>query len=183
MTNIKPQTALMGLETPATILAWSVATFGPRTARQIATRASREVNELMTAILSGGTLESIHEELADCAIMLWQVAALSGIPHRPEIVQTDALRVVGRELLALRFQRRLTVFLEETYMSSDEVAATVFRDVLRILEALIFVYGVSITEFVDTKMGINREREWLKLSDGNYQHAVVGLHTAAEVAQ
>lgn len=179
--EFKPQ---FGLESPTSILAWSEDTFGSRTAQQIAVRASREVNELVSAILNGGTLESIYEELGDCAIMLWQVAHRLGIKPRPEIFRTAALMSVSKELLVLRLQRRLTTFLEETYMFGEQVSADVIlTDVLRILEALVAVYNVEITEIVDTKMGVNRERNWKQLSDGSYQHATPGSYVEAEAVQ
>lgn len=167
-------------ETPASILKWSADTFGPRTILEIATRASTEVNELMCGIINQGNVKSIHDEFADCGVMLWQVAELLGIPARPRF-QTPPNIQQRVELVAAQFNRRFGTVIEELILDSMRtptelkdhslgVARLVHSDVLKLLELLAYKFGIELAEHVDVKMVINRARNWQRLGNGNYQH-------------
>lgn len=161
-----------GLESPTTILAWSKETFGERDALTIAIRASKEVNELLIAVMYNESAQSIHEELGDCAIMLWQVAELLEVEPRPSIPQ-DATD--NPSFWVLQLQDQVTRVLQYLYTSTgvkDSVGACItLHHALRLLETLADLYSVNLPEVVDTKMGVNRERLWLKALDGSYQHS------------
>lgn len=171
-----------GVERPETILQWSRETFGERTPLQIMTRASNETQELMTAVLNGGELSAILEELSDSAIMLWQVAALLIVPPRPAL---GAQAYLPPANLAIKLQRRALTVVEELHWGSPEatsVAATVLHDALGLLEALVRHYGGELPEMVDAKMVINRARAWTQRADGSYQHVAAAPAVAVSVA-
>jgi NTP pyrophosphatase (non-canonical NTP hydrolase) len=170
-----------GLENPKSILQWSKETFGERTAYNVAIRTSREVNELVVSILYGESLESIREELADCAIMLWQVAELLKVAARPALGIDSNRPYICVERLALILQKRMTTVLEELHTlreDDQQFAETVLMDALRLLETLATHYKVDLPGAVDTKMGVNRERLWVKQANGAYQHAATGNNHA-----
>lgn len=184
----------MTRETPASILEWSRKTFGERSALSIATRASKEVNEVMCAILNDAPEAAIHEELADCAVMLWQVHELlepghADAPYRLRFAPGGeaARQNVCPALSAIQFQRRFTTVLEELVKQEALRAATDLGDVTRgvhavqhakltlkdsmlLLERLAWFFGIDIHAHVDAKMLINRARNWERLENGSYQH-------------
>lgn len=171
------------VETPTTILKWSNETFGPRTALEIATRTSCEVNEVFCAIVNQSNVRVIHEELADCAIMLWQIAELLGLEARPKF-RTPPHKNQNISLIAAQFNRRFATVLEELILNSIrpvdsnlqdhslQIAREVLSDVLRLLELLASKFNIELAEHVDVKMVINRARIWGRSSNGNFQHEV-----------
>lgn len=184
----------MTLETPASILAWSVDTFGERTALSVATRTSKEVNEAMCAVLNDAPLPVIHDELADCAVMMWQVGQLidpssTEGPYRSTFrASSDAAREkVCPYFSAVQLQRRFTTVLEElikerTWQTSTDLgdvargrharqhSTLILKDSLLLLDRLAWFYAIDLQDHVDAKMRINRARSWERLNDGSYQH-------------
>jgi len=176
-------------ETPDTILAWSRETFGQRTALKIATRASKEVNEAMCAVLNDAPMEAILDEVADCGVMMWQVAGLLDVVHRitvPTRVPTvgpHGQERVPQYSLAINLQRRFTSVLDDlssvchTTDSPHSYAASaklVIADALLLLERLALTLGIDLQAAVNAKMVINRARKWEQLPNGSYQHVAEG---------
>jgi len=171
-------------ETPETILDWSLKTFGLHSVLSVATRASKEVNELVCAVLNDAPLAAIHEEIADCAIMMWQVAGLKNLDHRPALRQMTNPEEVNKGIAALMIQRRFTSVLDELVKAQNpskfpELAQAhsmgILRDSLICLEFLAWAYGIDLQEHVDGKMVINRSRSWEKLQNGGYQHVAAAV--------
>lgn len=160
------------IETPKTILEWSQVTFGQRSPLRIATRGSKEVNELMCAILDDGEAGAIHEEMADCAIMLWQVAEILGAHPQPDFIVPSSPERVGRKGWAIKLQSRTTVLLSELSLPGGPSgpAVNVLEDVLKVLGLLSWAFGIDLQDHVNAKMRINRARSWAQLSNGSYQH-------------
>lgn len=167
-------------ETPETILAWSDACFGSPTTLQIAVRTSKEVNEAMCAILNNAAPEVITDELADCGVMLWQVAARFGVDHYstlgPLPVATDASRWAEAVYLQLAFTKVLdNLRLAAAYGRAHEPyyltqAGVSLGNVIRSLTRLERAFAIDLQAAVDAKMAINRARTWAKGDDGSYQH-------------
>lgn len=61
--------------------AWADATFGaePRSAKRTAGKWAEESMELLSALQGNGPRERIHDELADCAILLFNMASREGV--------------------------------------------------------------------------------------------------------
>lgn len=171
------------METPASILAWSRETFGERDAVTIAARTSKEVNELLNAVLNQAAPRVIAEEVADSAVMLWQVAHLLDV----NVGTLDTNRIVVREgeqyliLLVLKLQRRFTTCMEELVLakyapseaavrSNTSLARNILSDVLNMLDIVAHLLAIDIGAAVTAKMKINRARNWERRDDGSFQH-------------
>lgn len=82
------------LEDQDSIEAWRSETFGPYTNRdRLAARANVEMAELLTAIVSGATLDEIAAECADVLIVLYGVAEAIGVSLHHEV---DKKMVINR---------------------------------------------------------------------------------------
>jgi NTP pyrophosphatase (non-canonical NTP hydrolase) len=167
-------------ETPESILEWSRETFGARDALTIAIRASKEVNEAMCAILNDAPLEAIHDELADCAVMIWQVASLLGVEHRPQLSIPVAPDQVAKTITAIQLQRRFTAVLDDlAHRRGDHSVHHVVTDALKCLELLALAFGIDLDAHVTAKMRVNRARVWQRLENGSFQHVVDQSNGAA----
>lgn len=170
------------METPASILQWSRETFGERDVLAIAVRTSKEINELLNALLNGAPAAVVQDELADSAVMVWQVAELIGL--NPNVVDKNRITREGDQyklLTVLRLQRRFTSFMEELVLarfapseqalqSNTVLAKNFLSDVLNMLDILANVLAIDTTAVVTAKMQINRARAWERRDDGSYQH-------------
>ena len=77
------------METPKSITEWAIDTFGRLDEQTVALRMNKEVSELLTALHTHSL--GTPEEIADIAIMLFQVAYLHGIDLQAEVDRKMAI--------------------------------------------------------------------------------------------
>lgn len=162
-------------ETPRSIHLWAEDNFGNGSALTTAVRTAVEISELIVAIVYKNDQLKIQEEVADVAIMMWQVAFATGIDARPvELVTQKVLEEsVNPGIIATRIARELSICLEYSLNDNKEIkrrGLAHLKNALFNLEFLVKVLEIDLPKIVDNKMEINRARRWKRLDNGSYQH-------------
>lgn len=151
-------------ETPDTISAWAVATFGDRNsvARVIA-RANEEGAELLRELTAGNRPEKMAQEAADIVIVLCR----AGLRHivnapagmAPSLTRAEIAVSIGDALLKA-LNAALTGGAYDVHVRSAMIRCA----------ALCACYGRRLTEEVDAKMAVNRGRQWHHDGTGHGYH-------------
>jgi hypothetical protein len=167
-------------ETQHTVAAWAEQTFGPaQSDLRVATRVHEELLELQNAVLAGLPDEKIREEAADVAICLYRLGAVLGADLDRRI-QSALMMGMAKELVpendsparaVMRAELKLVVAKN---MMADGFPRTRFLQevtaVRVILEEVVTRHGGSLTDEVDAKMVINRNRVWRLDGSGHGYH-------------
>ena len=162
-------------ETPMSIYLWGEETFGVRSSAQIAARTSLEVVELVMAVLNEHAHEKQVEELADVAVMSWQLAVAHSVDARP-VPSVSFVNAYDDTPLAytLALSRSFSTYVErlvcQRVTGKGSEPAEWLKKTLMVLEAIAQLLNVDLPSIVDAKMEINRARVWAKLDNGHFQH-------------
>lgn len=160
------------METQASITGWANTTFGEAPSFPlILTRANEEMAELLRAITAPEPKpEQITEEAADVAIVLCRAGAslgrniLRAIPDVGRPSNAPLLSVTrGNEILA-------TCIGIAAEAISNQRCAIYLDIIINTLATTCLAYGTTLGEAIDRKMGINRQRVWVRRGDGHGQH-------------
>lgn len=176
-------------ETPIGIYNWSKDTFGPRTPLMVAGRTSCEVSELVVALVNGHSNAKLGGEIADVAIMLWQLAAAHSCDARPAVderlvavEEPEARPEIDEKMvgalkpgivsIGLALNRHFSLYIERVALKPKEPRNYLVK-ALMALEWLARDLELSLPELVDAKMKINRARTWEEVGAGHFQHSEV----------
>lgn len=176
-------------ETPASIFAWAQATFNKPDIRKTASRGWLEVAELVVNSMHGKPNVEIAAELADVTVMLWQVAhqrpnAVSAkldfnreydftdfLPTAPALVHEISLLwaclLASLDLCHYNYAEAAEEdFKTNTESNIDEIVGGLLFATDQLAQCL----GVELQLIVDTKMQVNRSRQWKMDAHGHAQH-------------
>ena len=157
-------------ETPTSIFEWNRVTFN-NTVERIENRTVLEIAELFLAALNDDR-EGVIEELSDCAIMLWAVAAgrevdisslvpiIANVEHKNNEEKMELVRIYA-------------YFINKNYSSylfNNKHKINIFKIIINHLNVISSVLGIELPEIVDAKMKINRARSWKMVGKDNFQH-------------
>lgn len=167
------------METPNSINTWARETFGTVTAYEAAVRANVELAELLSAVNNQASTELVAGECADVYIVVCQVPEILGKDLKS--LMDDLLPPGPPELHSFQDAENITVaininmafLLESLKLDPTGVRAVEIHLVhlIRELERLALFFGVDLSEEVNKKMQVNRQREWEKTDGGRFQHA------------
>lgn len=179
-------------ETPVSIYIWSRDTFGIRPPLMVAARTSCEVSELVVALVNGHSGDKLAGEIADCAIMMWQLAAAHSCDARPSVhngssldlmdpeaivearpeIDTKAVGALKPEAVAIgmALYRHFAHYMERIVLKPKEPRNYLVK-ALMALELLARELALDLPQLVDAKMKINRARSWKEIGTGHYQHS------------
>lgn len=160
-------------ENPKSIYIWGEETFGKRSTQSVAARTALEVCELVIAFVNHHPLDKQLDELADVAVMTWQLAVAHSIDARP-IPSINFIGALNDTPLsyAVALSRAFGTYMERLVCAGNDPGDHL-KKTLMALEEIANLMGVDLPSLVDEKMAINRARLWAKLADGNYQHSAV----------
>lgn len=169
------------MEDQNSIVAWADATFGKSDdLMRLTVRAHSEVAELLRAVFASDSADKISEECADVMIILYRVAAQ--MDFNLDQVKFDDLPSFGQGMLrleALQVNDSMAVLMRRIATliiinRTDDPLRNVTLHALRYLAQQLFTICARLTcdlsECVDKKMAINRERRWEKGGDGSHHH-------------
>ena len=161
-------------ETHRCIYMWAEQVFEKRLAPVIAARTSLEICELVIAYMGEHSREKKVEEIADCAIMMWQLAFAHNIDARP-VSSTSFISALEESPVgyALAIFRSFATYMERANAKGAHDAPEHLKKALMALEELANIEGIELPGEVDRKMLINRARTWEKLVSGHFQHVAV----------
>lgn len=154
-------------ETIESIAQWAHETFGPSSSERTIIRSIEEASELCTHLAKGETIEAAQEAV-DVFIVMCRYYVL----HKAsaETVLRDPLFMGPRSPMdsaAVLVKLLGSSLLGEKHPGAfpDSPLATI-----TIIRRLLLDLGVDFDELVDTKMDINRKREWKRDGTGCGQH-------------
>lgn len=172
-------------ETQDTICEWVAATFPGRPPKQavIVARANRELAELASEVAFGRFPVKIVSECADVAIILLRLGRVMfpditlRIPSRfePEDGEPDADTVSSLMVQFGFLFRDAAINDREANMSADERTYcmggqqfTYLKGSITALHIICQRHGFTLQHAIDTKMELNRERQWFRNADGHF---------------
>lgn len=171
------------METQQSISDWALSVFGlSKTSLILAARAHKEASELYEVLahthaegggFAQGDFEKFKSELADVAIVLYQVAAYEGVDLEKEMTVVGSsygigtLEELGRKILSEFLH--LFYWLETRNAQKDYIAKGLV-DIFYLLRVMAKRFGLVLNELVTEKMVVNRQRRWKITGSGVGQH-------------
>lgn len=174
------------METTASITEWAVDTFGPAQACDIVpVRALQEALEFQQAVFTRQSLDEQMDELADVVIVTVQAKKALGLENHPlellvvEKVGTENLKKMAPAHILYHLQAVVHIAQAAEAEEGGHIPKGQQREVLEhcrtVLQAaatFAAYNGRSLQDAVDSKMGVNRAREWATDGNGVGQHIV-----------
>lgn len=160
-------------ETQVSICEWASATFDePGSNYRVAVRAQEEMVEALRAETIGLHAEKVAEEIADTAIVLLRLMQRLGI----EVEDTDGLTAgyVSGVRQNLAFANRVLADCIEELSERDSIhsvrAGTFLGRIWDRLCGCCDELGIDLWDAINTKMAINRKRQWVRDGSGHGYH-------------
>lgn len=172
----------MTIETQASIVAWAVETFGPADSfRRVVVRACEEVIELQRAISVEAPPSDMAIELADIAIVMCRVATMR---ETDLYIRFAHVHLAPQQFNPDWYERfyALALAVEERLLTLKKIPCTCdlghaldpgriqIEAIGRELRMMSAMCGADIRTSIDTKMAINRAREWTLDGFGHGYH-------------
>lgn len=159
-------------ETPLSIFNWAQSTFKKPSFAEVSARTLTEITEFIVAVINDDVTTS-KEEVADVAIMLWQLAVYAAVDARPAINPETLLLNFDLKAAAVDLGCYYSKYLRRLYGDKERRLRDASRLLARsliCLEYSAYFLKVDLSIAVDEKMAVNRQRKWEKIAKGNYQH-------------
>lgn len=173
-------------ETQATVAQWAAETFGPEDSLlRVAVRANEELAELLRCLVCGAPAEKVIEEVADVVIVLYRLSDRMSIALYEHIVgmaENPRAGVGWNPLKAgLQMQGGMALLCECVSIKTDtrdaDVADEMEVHIRKLLMAigtqavrLAISCGANLSQEIDRKMAVNRQREWRLDGTGHGYH-------------